>query len=124
EPHYGLGNRLRVLTGGLALSQHHSRTLVIAWGTDSHMGATFGDLFLTPPGVIVFDGFIDMETLGDNAKVYDCMDTTKKNVKHQKIKLGWNERTKMVVVKSAYPMQNKYGDFKVSGGAEGGQVHL
>ncbi|GMI21847.1 hypothetical protein TrCOL_g50 [Triparma columacea] len=78
------------------------------------MGASFGDLFEVPPGVVVLDGFLDTKELGDQAKVYNCMDVTKNNVKHQKITIGMAEKGKVVVVRSAYPLANPKGDFKNS----------
>ena len=99
------------------MSNKHSRTLIIAWGRDKHMGATLGDLIEAPSGAFVVDDFWDMGLLsGVEKKVYDCMDVTKSNVKHQKIKVGSNDGERVVVIKSAYPIQNPDADFKRSFG--------
>jgi hypothetical protein len=46
--------------------------------------------------------------------MYDCMDVTKTNVKHQKIEA--NHKFRLVIIKSAYPLANPIADFKHSFG--------
>ena len=112
EPHFGLGNRLRVLSGALALQQKHGRELLLVWPIDDHFSASFQTLFQPPLPFHVFNGeFPNLQGLP--SKVYDCMDLTRNNAKHQRIDIDpWDGM--VVVIKSAYPLANPSADFKHS----------
>ncbi|GMH48160.1 hypothetical protein TL16_g00232 [Triparma laevis f. inornata] len=112
EPHFGLGNRLRVLSGGLALAETEGRALIVAWPYDSHLSSYLQTIFPSPLPFHLYNSEFPPTPIPHT--LYDCMDVTKTNVKHQKIEV--NHVNKLVIIKSAYPLANPVADFKHSFG--------
>ena len=114
EARNGLGNRLRVVAGGLGLASSTNRRLILSWPLDEHCNATFGSLFNTEKHEVWFtyDTFFPDGLLPkDKFNIHDCLKDKKSSTKHQKIQIKSEQG---VFIRSAYGLSHVEGDFKKS----------
>lgn len=90
---HGLGNRLRALASCMSFAKETARELVIVWEKDSHIEASFDDLYKSPMVVVnkmpvqwPFEGIEKWDAAWSSFKFFNYMEMEKRGaVKGQKI---------------------------------------
>ena len=112
-----------MLAGGMALVAEVAggRRLVVFWGRDQHLDASLGELFdfssssstHPPPPFSFIDTLYPPSLLPPSSvQLFDCMASSNPRAKHMRIS-GFSA-DKLIVIKSAWPLQHPKGDFKSS----------
>ncbi|CAM2712861.1 unnamed protein product [Rotaria socialis] len=98
---YGLGNRLRAMASGMAISNRTGRHFRLIWQPDEHCNVRFQELFSNE--IDVWDEFESNETSGANFERYNYMESKIGGVNGQIIE---TDTMNHIYVKTAYKLNH------------------